>query len=251
MRADHSSTSSALRVPLKAHRRCAEFVAFARKDPYKDKVVRIKKTTAALIGSFIALTFFGCDHDGRHGHKHGGKGTCDAMDVPESAIEAPQGLTDLEHREEAPRNFSWVVDNQLAGMGHPGHGETAETRYAYLANRDVSLMVSLTETAPDAQALNDKGIAQVHLPVIDFTAPTLSQLDDFVTTTANELMSGGRVVVHCAAGQGRTGTFLAAWFVASGATSQEAIDHVRELRPGSIETQAQLDIIAEYAASLL
>jgi len=212
--------------------------------------VRIKKTTAALIGSFIALTFFGCDHECRRGHKDGGKGTCNAMDVPESQVDAPQEFADLKHLEEAPRNFSWVIDNQLAGMGHPGHGETADTRYAYLANRDVSLMVSLTETAPEVDGLSDHGIAQVHLPVVDFTAPTLSQLDTFVTTTANELMSGGRVVVHCAAGQGRTGTFLAAWFVASGATSDEAIDHVRALRPGSIETQTQLDVIAEYAASL-
>ncbi|MGB0590182.1 MAG: protein-tyrosine phosphatase family protein [Myxococcota bacterium] len=211
----------------------------------------IKKTTAALIGCFIALTFVGCDHDGRRGHKHGAKGDCNAMDVPESAVDATQEAADLDHREEAPRNFSWVVDNQLAGMGHPGHGETADTRYAYLANRDVSLMVSLTETAPESLSLSSHGIDQVHLPVVDFTAPTLSQLDTFVTTTAAELMKGGRVVVHCAAGQGRTGTFLAAWFVASGATSDEAIDHVRALRPGSIETQTQLDVIAEYATSLL
>jgi atypical dual specificity phosphatase len=210
-------------------------------------------TTAALIGSFIALTFLGCDHHGRHGPK----GTCHAIDAPQSDMDAPQNdmnapkeVADLDH-EETPRNFSWVVDNQLAGMGHPGHGDTAETRYAYLANRDVSLMVSLTEAAPEVSGLTEHGIAQVHLPVVDFTAPTLMQLDTFVTTTAAELMDGGRVVVHCAAGQGRTGTFLAAWFVASGATSAEAIDHVRTLRPGSIETPAQLEIIAEYAASLL
>lgn len=172
---------------------------------------------------------------------------CQTSEAPEPDVNAPQAI----ESEETPRNFSWVVDNQLAGMGHPGHGETADTRYAYLANRDVSLMVSLTETAPESALLDVHGIAQVHLPVVDFTAPTLMQLDTFVTTTADELMIGGRVVVHCAAGQGRTGTFLAAWFVASGATSAEAIDHVRELRPGSIETKDQVDIVFEYAASLL
>jgi len=160
---------------------------------------------------------------------------------------APVNCTASEAHSEAPRRFSWVVDNQLAGMAHPGHGETAEFAYDYLAEKDVSLLVSLTEQAPTGDGLVSHGIAHHHLPVVDYTAPTLGQLDRFVGLAATELLEGGRVAVHCASGHGRTGTFLAAWFVAVGMTADEAIAHVRTLRPGSIETSEQLAVIAEYA----
>lgn len=217
-----------------------EFVAFAIWDPYKLKVVLRKMTTLALVGLFIATSSLGCDHKARHGF-------CEAIEAPE-----PRAETDAESPSSlsSPRNFSWVVDGQLAGMAHPGTGKVAHGSYDYLAAHEVTLMISLTESAPKAEGLEERGISQVHLPVIDFTAPSLDQLDHFVTATSSELTQGGRVVVHCGAGQGRTGTFLAAWFVALGATSDEAIDHVRSLRPGSIETPAQLEIVRAYAETL-
>lgn len=185
----------------------------------------LRIVAAALVGlSLISLTGTGCDSS-----------------VADAAAETAS---------EAPRRFSWVVDNQLAGMAHPGYGQTALATYDYLAQSDVTLLVSLTETAPTGGVLSDLGIDHHHLPVVDYTAPSLAQLDRFVGLTATELLDGGRVAVHCAGGQGRTGTFLAAWFVAVGMSAEEAIDHVRTLRPGSIETAEQLAIIAQYAQVL-
>ena len=184
-----------------------------------------KTATMSALGLLLAFTSLGCDSQ---------------------ALSTPVVVEALAEPE-MPRHFSWVVDEQLGGMAHPGFGATALSSYDYLAHQDVSLLISLTEHAADAGQLLNRGIDQLHLPVIDFTAPTLDQLDTFVSLTADELLWGGRVVVHCAAGRGRTGTFLAAWFVANGANADEAIAHVRTLRPGSIETQSQLDVIAHYA----
>jgi len=167
-------------------------------------------------------------------------GACDSQ--------APVALEQVQ--DEAPRRFSWVIDEQLGGMAHPGMGAVAESTFDYLASRDVTLLVSLTEQAPSSVSIEDRGIDHAHLPVADYTAPSLAQLDHFIAMTAQELLDGGRVVVHCAAGHGRTGTFLAAWFVAEGMSPDEAIDHVRSLRPGSIETYSQLAIIDAYAATL-
>ena len=167
-------------------------------------------------------------------------GACDSQ--------APVALEQVQ--EEAPRRFSWVVEEQLGGMAHPGTGSVAEHTFDYLASRDVTLLFSLTEQPAESALLDARGIDHVHLPVEDYTAPSLAQLDHFIAMTAQELLDGGRVVVHCAAGHGRTGTFLAAWFVAEGMTPDEAIDHVRTLRPGSIETYSQLAIIDTYAATL-
>ncbi|MDP6944678.1 MAG: dual specificity protein phosphatase family protein [Myxococcota bacterium] len=178
------------------------------------------------MGFALALSLVGCDTH------------CPAPQV-ESGAESP-----------APRHFSWVVDEQLAGMAHPGIGVTAEASFDYLASRDVTLLVSLTEQVPTSTLQETHGIDQAHMPVVDYTAPSLGQLDTFVTMTAKELHDGGRVAVHCAGGHGRTGTFLAAWFVAEGMSAAEAIDHVRALRPGSIETYSQLSIIGQYADTL-
>jgi atypical dual specificity phosphatase len=184
-------------------------------------------TTAALVALSLCFSAAGCDS-------------------PVLTMET-EVQVQAQVQVEAPRRFSWVIDDQLAGMAHPGLGDAAQASYDYLDSRDVTLLVSLTEHLPQATGLADRGIDHLHLPVVDYTAPTLEQLDDFVTLTSAELWRGGRVTVHCAGGRGRTGTFLAAWFVAGGMSAAEAIEHVRALRPGSIETTCQLDVIAEYA----
>ena len=57
------------------------------------------------------------------------------------------------------------------------------------------------------------------------------------------------VAVHCLAGRGRTGTVLAAYFVHRGLPAREAIQKVRDLRPGSIEVPEQEDAIRAFERS--
>ena len=90
----------------------------------------------------------------------------------------------------------------------------------------------------------------LHLPVQDYTAPSIDQLAAFVEQAGASIGSSRAVGVHCEAGMGRTGTFLAAWFVAQGMGADEAIAEIRRLRPGSIETEDQEQAVRDFEAYL-
>ena len=144
------------------------------------------------------------------------------------------------------RGFSWVVDDKLAGMPRPGGRGDLDADLAFIADH-VEVLVSLIEQEVVVTAAPTYGLEVLHLPVRDFTAPTQEQLHEFVAAVAEAHDRGEAVGVHCGAGLGRTGTFLSAYFVAQGMTADEAIAHVRALRPGSVETTSQLKAIHDFA----
>jgi len=152
------------------------------------------------------------------------------IDVPDGGHQTPDGDV---------HNFSWVVEGKLAGMARPGAVRSLDEDLASLQAHGIVLLVSLTETPTPAADAARYGIEVLHLPVEDFTPPTQEQLFSFAHKTRESLAAGGVVGVHCGAGLGRTGTTLAAYFVTEGMSATAAIDEVRKLRPGSIETPEQ------------
>jgi atypical dual specificity phosphatase len=142
--------------------------------------------------------------------------------------------------------FSWVIENQLAGMPRPGTSAVLEDDIAFLQRQNIGLLVSLTSDTLSPSLLAEHGIESLHIPVHDFQAPTMKQIVEFVENASNKLANGERVGVHCTAGMGRTGTMLASYLVYQGSTAQEAIAKIRELRPGSIETAEQEEALQAY-----
>lgn len=140
-----------------------------------------------------------------------------------------------------PFGFSWVEPPHLAALARPDPEDLA-----WLRDQGVQVVISLTEHPLPRQGVNDAGLMAVHIPVDDFTAPTERQLRLAVDTIERAKRSGMGVAVHCGAGKGRTGTVLAAYLVSTGMTASEAIRKVRELRPGSVETFEQEQVVAEW-----
>jgi len=142
--------------------------------------------------------------------------------------------------------FSWIIDKKLSGMPFPGVFDPEDDDIKFIQDKGITLLVSLTLKTPDKILLKKAGIRSSHYPVKDFHAPTVDQLNQFCVTADKEINGGGRVAVHCYAGKGRTGTFLAAYFVYKGAGAEGSIELIRKLRPGSIETEEQEDSVREF-----
>jgi len=142
-----------------------------------------------------------------------------------------------------PPGFTWVDPPHVAALAFPDADDLA-----WLRRHGVDLLVSLTEDPPPRRYVNDAGLMGVHIPVPDLSAPSARQLELAVATLTRAKTTGLGVAVHCAAGKGRTGTVLAAYWVSEGMAAADAIRKVRDLRPGSVETADQERAVTEYAA---
>ncbi|MDE1889072.1 MAG: dual specificity protein phosphatase family protein [Planctomycetota bacterium] len=146
-----------------------------------------------------------------------------------------------------PRNFSWLIQDEIAGMGRP---MAIVADLEFLKDNRVESIVSLTELPLHKTLIEEFGFEYKHIPIPDFSTPTQEQIEEFVTFVNNLLSSKKKIVVHCEAGIGRTGTMLACYLVSKGYSAEKAISEVRKRRPGSIETMEQEDTVVKYEERL-
>lgn len=141
-------------------------------------------------------------------------------------------------------NFSWILEGSLAAS----RGPTSRRDLIFLKMRDIASVIRMEEQTISAEALE---LRDLYEPVPDFTAPTLEQIERMVRWIEQEIETWERpVVVTCRAGLGRTGTVLACYFVYCGYTPEAAINLIRTLRPGSIESPDQEDAVTRFSALL-
>ena len=139
------------------------------------------------------------------------------------------------------RNFSWILHGSLAGA----MGPTERRHLIYFERLDITAVVRMEENTISAEPW---GFTELLEPVPDFEAPTIEQIDRIVNFVEQQIETWERpTVVTCAAGIGRTGTILASYLVNTGYDPTEAIDFIRQLRPGSIQTSSQEQAVHDYA----
>jgi hypothetical protein len=158
------------------------------------------------------------------------------------------------------RNFYWLIEDRLAGCSLPGGdgrggregarvapGDTLDADLAYLRERGIRALLSLTEAPLPAAALEAAGITGCHMPIADMTAPTPEQFEQALAFIDRQVALGRRVAVHCLVGEGRTGTVLAACLVRSGHSAEAAIGALRALRSGAIASDEQQRALRAFA----
>lgn len=145
--------------------------------------------------------------------------------------------------------FYWLIDNVLAGCSRPGAGGSGlDDDLASLRARGIGALLTLTESPLPDDALARHGILGLHLPVADFQAPTPEQLIEAIAFLDHARGAGTPAAVHCLAGQGRTGTVLAAYLIRGGLPAAEAIAEVRAVCPGAVEADPQRRALVAWAA---
>jgi ADP-ribosyl-[dinitrogen reductase] hydrolase len=121
------------------------------------------------------------------------------------------------------------------------------------------VLITLMETdelagaAIDVKALEHavtaRGITWLHLPIVDFHAPTEAFENAWakhVDSLRDVVKRGGRVVAHCRGGRGRSGLVAARLLIELGWKPEAAISGIRSANPKAIETPAQEAHVREY-----
>lgn len=125
-------------------------------------------------------------------------------------------------------------------------GQYTSRGFNILKKRGVTGIVSLRIRA--RQGLPDLGEVQfLHLPTIDMTAPSLENLKKGVEFIDLHIKAGGKVYVHCAAGEGRGPSMAAAYLISTGLTPEDAWKQIREVRRFIRPNAKQQSRLEEFA----
>ena len=96
----------------------------------------------------------------------------------------------------------------------------------------------------------NRGAHAVWFPIHDLNAPTLDRTLALLDDLQARLAAGEHLLMHCAAGIGRTGTLAACILVQQGLSVDDALELVRDSRPmAGPEVGPQLDLVRAVAAT--
>ena len=155
-------------------------------------------------------------------------------------------FTDEERMVLRTQNFRWQIEGDVAGVAYPRSG----VELALLKRQGIRALLNLTKDALPPEQLAAYDLQAEHLPIRDFHAPTIPQIEQAIAIINRFHAQNRPIAIHCGAGLGRTGTILACYLVSQGIAAQDAINRVRTLQPGSVETPQQQSVVMAYEQHL-
>ncbi len=154
--------------------------------------------------------------------------------------------------------MTWIVPSEIAVSRLPTRRDTLRT----LSRLGIGAIVCLatehelsifwgSEGLYESAVLAE-GMEILFMPVEKGLAPDPRDMLAACRWIDGRARSGKPVAIHCFAGVGRSGTLAAAYLVYSnGLNAQAAIDRVRRLRPGAVETHEQEEAVRTFSAFMM
>ncbi len=172
----------------------------------------------------------------------------------------------MENSRQLPYSESyWVVPGKLMAGEYPGKYDEALTRQRIISllRSGVTVFIDLTKPGdsihPYHEILSEEAgqfdveVIWQNYPIVDFSTPSASQMDEILDSIDVQLAGGKTVYVHCLAGIGRTGMVFGCYLVRHGFSGQEALLQIKALRSDtpswwhrSPESQEQVDFILNW-----
>lgn len=143
-------------------------------------------------------------------------------------------------------NMHWVTEHLAVG------GRVHPEDIPALARAGVTHVIDTrSEYCDDAEALARANIQLLYLPAPDTFPLTVPQLDKGARWAAEQMRQGGRVLIHCEHGVGRSVLLTCAVLVSGGMSAHEALQLVQQKRWQAAPNHRQVQRLREFEDALL
>ena len=145
-----------------------------------------------------------------------------------------------------PTGFVWVEEGRLAGSGYPASKPQVE----WLMSQGIDTILTLTRDPLPKESVSGVKVELGHIPLNDHAPPDVPSMEKGAEFIRSHLAGGRKVVVHCLAGEGRTGCILAAYLMKErGIGAEESLKVLRGIKPEFVEW-AQEGALKDFESSL-
>lgn len=143
--------------------------------------------------------------------------------------------------------YVWIIDDKLAVSPMPNISEIPDLARIFTG---VAVLIEPHEAFGSIDYYLEQwalyGVNVYYAPTPDFHPVDLLELYRISKWIDEELRRGGRVLIHCMGGVGRSGLTAAAYLVYRGKEIYDAIQHVASKRPGALENLGQRRMLEDF-----